>query len=99
MIRFASISIAFASAIAIAPGCSGSTGSGSFTFRASAAGPERDASQPFLFVTPTGWVVTLTRARIRVGPLYLNHAVPVSQTRASFGYSGGRYIAQVQGQI
>ena len=84
---------------AVAVGCSGSTGSGVFAFRASAAGPERDATKPFSFVTPTGWAVTLTRAKIRVGPVYVNHAVAVSQGRASFGYSGGRYIAQVEGQI
>jgi hypothetical protein len=59
----------------------------------------RDVSQPFTFVNPWGWDVTLTRAKLRIGPVYLNHAVPISQGRSSEGYSGGRYIAEVESQL
>jgi hypothetical protein len=90
---------AFGMAAALGAGCSGSTGSQVFTFHATARGTDGARGGALAFVTPSGWSVTLTRARVRVGPLYVNHAVPISQGRATGGYSSGRYLAQVLAQV
>ena len=89
----------FVLAVVLGVGCSGSTGSQVFTFHAAARGTDGAANGSLTFVTPSGWSVTLTRAHLRVGPLYVNHAVPISQGRATGGYSSGRYLAQVLSQV
>jgi hypothetical protein len=85
--------------VALGLGCSGSTGSQVFTFHAAARGTDGAAGGAYAFVTPSGWSVSLTRARLCVGPVYVNHAVPISQGRATGGYSSGRYIGQVLAQV
>ncbi len=86
-------------ALALGLGCSGSTGSQVFSFHAAARGTDGAKGGAYVFSTPSGWSVSLTRATLRVGPVYVNHAVPISQGRATGGYSSGRTIAQVLAQV
>lgn len=57
--------------------CGDTTGSQRVTFAVEAAGPERDAAQPLAFDNDQGWSVTLTEARVALGPLYLNTLAPL----------------------
>ncbi len=93
------IGVVLAIGLALGIGCSGSTGSQVFAFHAVARGTDGASGGAYTFTTPSGWSVTLTRARLRVGPVYVNHAVPISQSRSTGGYSSGRYIAQVLAQV
>lgn len=74
--------------------CIGTTGSDLLTFRAYAAGP-RDASGPLTFTNGRGWTVTLTRAKVHVGAVYLNRSVPVSGGQERECFLPGVYVAQV----
>lgn len=64
-------------------GCGDETGAARVTFSARAGGIERDATQPMRFTTDTGWTVTLTTARMAVGPLYLNTLEALQADRRS----------------
>jgi hypothetical protein len=59
-------------------GC-GVTGSRRVSFRAQAAGIEREGSArgPLVFDTRSGWRVTLTEARAAIGPVYFNTLAPL----------------------
>ena len=59
-------------------GCVGSTGSSLFTFEAAAAGPEDAAGGELSFVSPRGFEVKLHKAKLHVGALYLDAAIPIS---------------------
>lgn len=70
-----------ASTPAFDTGC-GTTGSRRYAFQASAAGVERDASAPFVFENARGWTITLTKANVTIGPIYLNVAPAIAGTTA-----------------
>jgi hypothetical protein len=61
---------------ALTAGC-GTTGQEHVTFAARAAGFAHGAG-PVQFTTSTGWAVTLSEARVAVGPLYLNTLEPLA---------------------
>jgi hypothetical protein len=63
--------------LALAAACSDTTGSQRVAFAVEAAGIERDASQPLTFTSDQGWSITLTEARIALGPIYLNTVAPL----------------------
>jgi hypothetical protein len=88
-----SASVALALAVA---GC-GSTGGALVTFHAAAAGPaDAVAGQPLVFTTQAfGYQVTLTRARLHVGALYVNRAVPLSGSQAQACILPGIFSGQV----
>lgn len=67
-------------------GCSGTTGSKRFAFEARAGGKERaDGDGPLTFTNETGWTITLTKADVTIGPLYLNVIPSLSDdTQTSF---------------
>lgn len=76
--------------------CVGTTGSDLVTFEAAAAGPEDAvAGQPFVFTSGRGYEVTLTRAKLHVGAVYLNRARPVSGAQATSCVLPGIYVAEV----
>jgi hypothetical protein len=76
--------------------CIGSTGSDLFTFDAAAAGPaDSVAGQSLSFSTGRGYQVTLTRAKVRIGAVYLNKAIPISGAQATRCVLPGIYVAQV----
>lgn len=81
-------------ALALAAGC-GETGGQRFTFAASAAGPEGGTGGPLAFPTGLGFNVTLTRARVHVGAVYLNESVPTSGAQGGSCILPGLYAAQV----
>jgi len=83
--------------VALALSACGSTGSAIVTFHAAAAGPpDAIAGQPLVFVTPGyGYEVTLTRASLHIGALYLNRAVPLSGAQAQSCILPGIFSAQV----
>jgi hypothetical protein len=58
--------------LALAAGCTNTSGGDLVTLSFQAGGGMRDPSQPFTFTTPTGWAVTLDHALIAAGPFYFN---------------------------
>lgn len=76
--------------------CIGTTGSDLFSFDAAAAGPaDAVAGQPLSFTTGRGDHVTLTRALVHIGAVYLNKAAPISGAQATNCVLPGIYIAEV----
>jgi hypothetical protein len=79
-----------------ASACVGTSGSDLFFFDASAAGPlDADPARPFAFTTGRGYRVTLTRAKVHLGAVYLNRAFPVSGAQETSCFLPGLYVAQV----
>lgn len=74
--------------------CIGSTGGDLVTFRAVASGP-RDIDARAPFVTGRGYEVTLTRATVHVGAVYLNRSQPISGAQATNCILPGIYVGQV----
>jgi len=74
----------------------GGTGSALVTFHAAAAGPaDAVAGQPLVFTNGLGYQVTLTRACLHIGALYLNRSVQVSVAQATSCILPGIYSGQV----
>jgi hypothetical protein len=63
-------------------GCGDSTGSGRVAFAVRVGGVERADRGPLTFDTEQGWRVTLTDARVALGPIYLNTLAPVVARRS-----------------
>lgn len=77
-----------------AAGCQGSTGSDLFTFKAYASGPD-GAQKGSTFENGLGYRVTLDRATLHVGALYLNRALPISGAQETKCTLPGLYVAEV----
>lgn len=75
--------------------CIGTTGSDLVTFRAYAAGPADANGQPLTFTNGLHWNVTLTKARLHIGAVYLNRSVPVSGSQERECILPGVYVAEV----
>jgi hypothetical protein len=76
--------------------CIQRTGGEHFSFTASAAGPSDVPGDGTLgFTTSIGWQVVLTRARMHIGGVYLNAAVPISGARETSCFLQGIYDAQL----
>lgn len=75
--------------------CIGVTEGGLVEFQAAAAGPADLRGGPLAFVTPGGYEVTLRKATLHVGALYLNRTVPLTSERESSCVSPGTYVGQV----
>jgi hypothetical protein len=74
----------------------GSTGGALVTFHAAAAGPADAVSgQSLVFSNALGYQVTLTRAQLHIGALYLNRSVPLSGAQAQSCILNGIYSGQV----
>lgn len=77
-------------------GCVGTTGGEIVTFDAFAAGPEDAvAGQPYTFETGRGYAVTLTKAELFVGAVYLNQSRPASVGSNTSCFLTGIYVAEV----
>jgi hypothetical protein len=77
-------------------GCVGTTGGELVTFDAFAAGPEDAfAGEPYTFENSRGYAVTLTRATVHVGALYLNQSRPASVSSDTRCFLSGVYGAEV----
>ena len=76
--------------------CVGTTGSDLVTFDAAASGPaDAVAGAPLDFVSGRGFRVSLTRAKVHVGAVYLNRARPVSGAQETSCILPGIYVAEV----
>lgn len=76
-------------------GCIGTTGGDLFEFDAYAAGSPGSDGGPLSFSTSRGYAVTLERARLHVGAVYLNRSVPVSVSSDTSCTLPGVYVAEV----
>ena len=79
-------------------GCVGTTGGDLFSFSAFAAGPEDAEAAPggaYSFRSGRGYDVSLTRARLHIGAVYLNKSVPSSVATNTSCALAGIYTAEV----
>ncbi len=77
-------------------GCTGTTGSDLVTFDAFAAGPsDAGAGVAYRFGTSAGYDVTLDRATLHIGAVYLNRSTPVLGSQETKCILPGVYAAQV----
>lgn len=74
--------------------CGGTTGGHLIQVPFEAGGIARDTTSPFKFSTGQGWTVTLTEAKVVLGPLYFNVAAPQPSV-----FRGGVVIMQVTSQF
>lgn len=81
--------------LAPAASCVGTTGSDLVSFQAFAAGALEPVDREVRFTNGLGWQVSLTRAKLHVGALYLNRSVPVSGGQERECFLPGVYVAQV----
>ena len=92
------LSIAALIALANSGACVGTTGSALVTFRAYASGPP-DATRPYDFDTGRGFHVTLRKAFLHVGAIYLKRNQPISGAEATGCIlqetADGNYVAEV----
>lgn len=79
----------------LALGCSGTTGGDVFPFRGEARGPAAARGGAYEVVTGRGYRVTLDRARVRLGALYLNRTVPTSVSADTTCTLAGGYVAEL----
>ena len=80
-------------------GCGGTTGSALVTFNAAASGPADANGGPLSFTTGVGAHVTLTRAVLRFGAVYLNQSVPLSGAASTPCIAPGIYVGEVFGPM
>jgi hypothetical protein len=81
--------------VAILVACNGTTGEHLITFTAAAAGPRDATSGPMAFTSGRGFAVTLTKAQLHVGAMYLNQSQPVSGAQETNCVLPGTYVAEV----
>ncbi|HVT06533.1 MAG TPA: hypothetical protein VHO67_03710, partial [Polyangia bacterium] len=74
--------------------CGGTTGGHLIQVPFEAGGIARDTTTPFTFSTGQGWTVTLTEAKVVLGPLYFNVAAPQPSV-----FRSGVVIMQVTSQF
>jgi hypothetical protein len=75
--------------------CVGQTGGEAVDFPVAAAGPAGATSgQPLSCANDSGWDITITRATLHIGAVYLNQSQPVSGGQATGCYLTGTYVAQ-----
>lgn len=81
-------------------GCIQSTGGSLVGFHAQASGdPAVVTGGPLAFTTPSGFDVTLTRARVTVGAIYLNQQNPQNYTLEQSCVQSGIYTGEVRGGL
>jgi len=99
IVRAATASVLLAIVALVLTACIGTTGSNLVTFDAYAAGPADvppdTPTRGLSFVNGRGWSITLTRATLRIGAVYLNRSVPVSGGQERECFLPGVYVAQV----
>jgi hypothetical protein len=79
--------------------CGGTTGNALVTFSARASGPADATGGPLTFSNGFGTQVTLTRAHLTLGAVYLNQNVPVSGAAVTPCILPGTYVGQVFGPV
>jgi hypothetical protein len=80
----------------LAAACVGTTGGDVIDFTAAAAGPaDAELGKELSFTTDRGWRVTLTKAVMHVGAVYLDQSMPVSGSQNTSCILPGTYVAEV----
>ena len=80
--------------------CVGTTGSDLVNFPAYAAGPDgADPTHPLVFESGRAWKVTLTKAQMHIGAVYLNRSLPTSGAQETNCVLPGLYVADVGGHV
>ncbi len=86
--------------VALLGACIPTTGGNLVTFHAQASGdPALVNGGPLTFTTPRGFEVTLTRARVTVGALYLNQQNPQNYSLEQSCIQDGIYSGEVRGGL
>lgn len=80
-------------------GCGGTTGSALVSFSGSASGPSDASNEPLSFTTGSGANVTLSKAKLHLGAVYLNESNPASGAAAEPCVSQGIYVAELFGGL
>ncbi|MBL9003994.1 MAG: hypothetical protein JNJ46_07090 [Myxococcales bacterium] len=80
-------------------GCGDTTGGARVAFDVAAAGPSDATGGALTFMSPQGYRVTLDRARLYIGALYLNQTVPTSGAQETGCIRPGIYVAQATGSL
>jgi len=75
------LAVAFAILVAPCGSCTGGTGSQRFSFSARIRGTAPTTTGEYRFVNERGWDITLTRATVTLGPVYLNVIPPLRDVR------------------
>ncbi len=83
--------LAFALTLVCVGSCGGEDPLRRVSFHVRFGGVARDVSQPLVVTTPLGWTVTLTAARVSLGPLYFRNGEPGVGTDED----DGRVVAEV----
>jgi hypothetical protein len=84
--------------LGLASSCNGTTGYDLVDFYAAAAGPTSAVSgQPYAFTNDHGFAVTLDRAVIHIGAIYLDESVPTSGQQQEPCVLPGTYVGEVRG--
>ena len=83
-------------AVGVSTACVGSTGGGVVTFDAFAHGPKTASlTSGYAFHTSAGWDVTLRRAKMQIGAVYLNRSVPLASERETSCVLPGIYVGEI----
>lgn len=91
--------LGFILSLGILSGCGETTGGARVSFSAFAAGAESATGAPLTFTNHQGYSVTLTRAKLHIGAMYLNQTVPTSGAQETSCVLPGTYVAQVLSSI
>ena len=90
----------FCLAFVLLAGCIQTTGGRQVTFKAQASGdPAIVTGGPLTFTSPRGFDVTLTRAQLTVGALYLNQQNPQNYSLEEACIQEGIYTGEVRGGL
>jgi hypothetical protein len=90
---------ALALGLFLATGCGDTTGGARVGFDVAAAGPSDATGGALAFTSALGYSVTLDRARLYIGALYLNQTVPTSGAQETGCIRPGIYVAQVTSSL
>ncbi len=95
LLLFAAVAVSVGAVPALGA-CVGSTGGGVVTFDVTAHGPKTASlTSGYAFHTTAGWDVTLTRAKMQIGAVYLNRSVPLASERETSCVLPGIYVGEV----
>ncbi len=76
--------------------CTGNTGSELVSFSVFASGPsDATSGAPYSFSNSVGYEITLTKARLHVGAIYLNRSMPTRGAQESTCFLPNLYVAEV----
>lgn len=89
-------SLALVVSAALSASCTGSTGGEIFEFDAFAAGaPGATPGEPYIFSNAHGFTISLTKATLHLGAVYLNMSVPTSVASDTSCILPGIYVAEI----